>query len=87
MNSVKYIGMDVHNGSACELQSGLASSRTSDASRWEKKPKPLGRPWSGLARMARPVRTDPLQYVGLEARGSPAMGEIFSLDFSLYRTT
>jgi hypothetical protein len=27
------------------------------------------------------------QYVGLEARETPAMGEMFSLEFLLYRTT
>jgi hypothetical protein len=54
--------------------------------RWERKPKLLGRRvqhssgWSG-----RPEHTQ-FNYVGLEARETPAVGEVFSLDFPLYRS-
>ena len=58
-----------------------------DENRWKRKPKPLGRRvqhsrgWRG--------RSEPtlFKYVGLEARETPAVGEMFSLDFPLYRTT
>ena len=36
--------------------------------------------------VGRQVRTDPAQSSGLEARKSPAVGEVFFLDFPFYRT-
>src|SRR5438046_10647678 len=59
----------------------------SDENRREKQPNSLGRhvqrlrEWHG--------RSEPtlFKYVGLEARETPAVGKIFSLDFPLYRTT
>src|SRR5947199_8600088 len=59
----------------------------SDENRWEKQPNSLGRhvqrlrEWHG--------RSEPalFKYVGLEARETPAVGKIFSLDFPLYRRT
>src|SRR5947208_16597088 len=58
----------------------------SDENRGEKQPNSLGRhvqrlrEWHG--------RSEPtlFKYVGLEARETPAVGKIFSLDFPLYRT-
>jgi hypothetical protein len=74
------------NRSAYELQSGLASLRRSDGNRWERKPNPLGcraqhsRGWHG---QSEPLR---FKYVGLEAKETPAVVEIFSLDIPVYRT-
>src|SRR2546426_4653016 len=75
------------NCSACEFQSGLASSRRYDENRLERNRKPLGRRvqhsngWRGGS------EPNLFKHVGLEAREIPAVGEVFSLDFPLYRTS
>src|SRR5437016_540390 len=74
------------NCSACEFQNGLASSRRYDENRLERNRKPLGRRvqhsngWRGGS------EPNLFKHVGLEAREIPAVGEVFSLDFPLYRT-
>src|SRR5213592_1139406 len=74
------------NCSACEFQNGLASSRRYDENRLERNRKPLGRRvqhsngWRGGS------EPNLFKHVGLEAREIPAVGEVFSLDFTLYRT-
>src|SRR5438552_10066523 len=74
------------NRSACEFQNGLASSRRYDENRLERNRKPLGRRvqhsngWRGGS------EPNLFKHVGLEAREIPAVGEVFSLDFPLYRT-
>src|SRR5437773_299964 len=75
------------NCSACEFQNGLASSRRYDENRLERNRKPLGRRvqhsngWRGGS------EPNLFKHVGLEAREIPAVGEVFSLDFPLYRTS
>src|SRR6266576_3781217 len=75
------------NCSACEFQNGLASSRRYDENRFERNRKPLGRRvqhsngWRGGS------EPNLFKHVGLEAREIPAEGEVFSLDFPLYRTS
>src|SRR5438876_872977 len=75
------------NSSACEFQNGLASSRRYDENRLERNRKPLGRRvqhsngWRGGS------EPNLFKHVGLEAREIPAVGEVFSLDFPLYRTS
>src|SRR5438034_6320459 len=75
------------NCSACEFQNGLASSRRYDENRLERNRKPLRRRvqhsngWRGGS------EPNLFKHVGLEAREIPAVGEVFSLDFPLYRTS
>src|ERR1700746_2220193 len=75
------------NCSACEFQNGLASSRRYDEKRLERNRKPLGRRvqhsngWRGGS------EPNLFKHVGLEAREIPAVEEVFSLDFPLYRTS
>src|SRR5437867_3302248 len=75
------------NCSACEFQNGLDSSRRYDENRLERNRKPLGRRvqhsngWRGGS------EPNLFKHVGLEAREIPAVGEVFSLDFPLYRTS
>jgi hypothetical protein len=75
------------NCSACEFQNGLASSRRYDENRLERNRKPLGRRvqhsngWRGGS------EPNLFKHVGLEAREIPAVGEVFFLDFPLYRTS
>src|SRR5207245_5620238 len=73
--------------SGCDFQNGLASSRRYDENRLERNRKPLGRRvqhsngWRGGS------EPNLFKHVGLEAREIPAVGEVFSLDFPLYRTS
>src|SRR5438876_545412 len=75
------------NCTAGEFQNGLASSRRYDENRLERNRKPLGRRvqhsngWRGGS------EPNLFKHVGLEAREIPAEGEVFSLDFPLYRTS
>src|ERR1700746_1953573 len=75
------------NCSACEFQNGLASSRRYDENRLERNRKPLGRRvqhsngWRGGS------EPNLFKHVGLEAREIPAVEEVFSLCFPLYKTT
>src|SRR5438309_6772018 len=75
------------NCSACEFQNGLASSRRYDENRLQRTRQPLGRRvqhsngWRGGS------EPNLFKHVGLEAREIPAVGEVFSLDFPLYRTS
>src|SRR5208283_1882465 len=69
----------------CWFQNRLASLRRSNE-------KPLTRKiqnrWATPATeyLVWKVRTDPAQSRGLEARKTPAVGEVFFLDFPFYRT-
>jgi len=60
--------------------------RRSDENYWERKPQPLGhidqRPGTWCGRPEQIL----LNQVGCEARKRPAVGDVFFLDFYLYRT-
>jgi hypothetical protein len=71
----------------CWFRNRQASLRTSDENRWQRKPKPRGH----MAPQPSTWRGSPeqisLDQVGWEARKSPAEGDVFFLDFALYRTS
>src|SRR5947199_9254286 len=75
------------NCSACEFQNGLASSRRYNKNRLERNRKPLGRRvqhsngWRGGS------EANLFKHEGLEAREIPAVGEVVSLQFILYRAS
>src|ERR1700677_3424377 len=70
----------------CWFRNRQASLPGSDGNRWERKPQALGHSaqqpstWCGRSEQLS------LDQVGCEARKIPAEGEVFFLDFYLYRT-
>jgi hypothetical protein len=70
----------------CWLRNKQVSLPRSDENRWSRKPKALGpsaqqpSTWRGRSEQLS------LDQVGCEARKIPAEGEVFFLDFYLYRT-
>ena len=73
--------------SACWFQNGLASSRSSDENRWERKPKQLGHGCAAnRVHGAEGQNTScSITRAGKQEK-YPAAGEVFFLDFPFYRT-
>src|ERR1700724_363708 len=70
----------------CWFRNGQASSPRRDENRWQGKPKPLRNHMAANRAAGAEARTISAQSVGLESKKTSGRGEVFFLDFPLYRT-
>jgi len=70
----------------CWFRNGQASSPSSDENRWQEKPKPLCHHTAAYRAPGAEARSISAQSGGLESKKTSGHGEVFFLDFPLYRT-
>ena len=75
------------NRFACRFQNWLASSRSHDENRWERKPQQLCQAVQRTESLGRKARTIPAQPNGLESKKISGRSRGVFLDFPFYRTS
>jgi hypothetical protein len=71
----------------CWFRNGQASSPRRDENRWQGKPQPLRNHVAAIRAAGAAATSISAQSVGLESKKTSGRGEVFFLDFPLYRTS